>query len=97
MEAAAMENRSVAQQLLNLAHALEEKHASLYRVQAYRRAAETILGLERPVEEIVASEGRKALRQLPGIGPRMSVRIETLVRAGDITTLKKDERDIVRG
>lgn len=92
-----MENRSVAQQLLNLAHALEEKHASLYRVQAYRRAAETILGLERPVEEIVASEGRKALRQLPGIGPRMSVRIETLVRAGDITTLKKDERDIVRG
>jgi DNA polymerase (family 10) len=87
-----MDNRTVAQQLLSLAHGLEEKHASLYRVQAYRRAAETILGLEKPVEEIVAGEGRKALRQLPGIGPKMSVRIETLVRTGEITTLAEDSK-----
>jgi DNA polymerase (family X) len=85
-----MDNRTIAQQLLSRAHLLEEKHASLYRVQAYRRAAETVLGLERPVEEIVAGAGRKALRQLPGIGPKMSARIETLVRTGEITTLKED-------
>ena len=82
-----MDNRTIAQLLLSLAHSLEEKHASLYRVQAYRRAAQTILGLEQPIEEIVAGEGRKALRQLPGIGPKMSVKIETLVRTGEITTL----------
>ena len=87
-----MDNRTIAQQLLTRAHFLEKKHASLYRVQAYRRAAETILGLERPVEEIVAGEGRKALRQLPGIGPKMSVRIETLVRTGEITTLNEDSK-----
>jgi DNA polymerase (family 10) len=87
-----MDNRTVAQQLLTLAHFLEEKHASLYRVQAYRRAAQTILGLERPVEEIVAGEGRKALRQLPGIGPKMSTRIETLVRTGEIATLKEESK-----
>jgi DNA polymerase/3'-5' exonuclease PolX len=84
-----MENRTVAQRLLSLAHSLEEKHASFYRVQAYRRAAETVLGLEQPVEEIVACQGPKALRQLPGIGPKMSARIETLVRTAEITTLKE--------
>jgi DNA polymerase (family 10) len=87
-----MDNRTVAQRLLSLAHSLEEKHASLYRVQAYRRAAETILGLERPVEEIVTGEGSKALRQLPGIGLKMSVKIETLVRTGEITTLTEDSK-----
>lgn len=90
-----MENCTIAQKLLTLAHSLEEKHASFYRVQAYRRAAETILGLERPVEEIVAGEGRKALRQLPGIGPKMSVRIETLVRTGEISILKEDASTMV--
>ncbi len=90
-----MENRTIAQRLLSLAHALEEKHAGLYRVQAYRRAAETILGLERPVEEIVACQGRQGLRDLPGIGPRMSARIENLVRAGEITTLKEGARTMI--
>ena len=75
-----MDNRTIAQRLLDMAHTLEEEHASLYRVQAYRRAAETILGLDRSLEEIVIHDGRKALRQLPGIGVKMSVKIETLVR-----------------
>jgi DNA polymerase (family X) len=90
-----MENRTIAQRLLRLAHSLEENHASLFRVQAYRRAAETILGLEQPVEEIVACEGRKALRQLPGIGSKLSARIETLVRTGEITSLKEDAHTMV--
>ena len=79
-----MDNRTIAHRLMELAHSLERKHASLFRVQAYRRAAETILGLERPVEEIVAADGRKTLKQLPGIGAKLSVKIETLVRTGEI-------------
>ena len=75
-----MDNRTLAQRLLEMAHSLEEKHASLYRIQAYRRAAETILGLDRPIEDLVAGEGRKALKQLPGIGPKLSEKIEKLVR-----------------
>jgi DNA polymerase (family 10) len=87
-----VDNRTIAQQLLETAHSLESKHANLYRVQAYRRAAETILGLEQPVEEIVAHAGRKALKALPGIGVKMSARIETLVRTGEIATLKEEDR-----
>jgi DNA polymerase/3'-5' exonuclease PolX len=85
-----MDNRTIAQRLLAMAHNLEHEHASLYRVQAYRRAAETILGLERSVADIVALDGRKALRELPGIGAKMSVRIETLARADEIANVKED-------
>jgi DNA polymerase (family X) len=86
-----MDNRTIARQLLEEAHSLEKKRVSLYRVQAYRRAAETILGLEQPVEEIVSRDGRKALKELPGIGGRLSIKIETLVRTGEIATLKEGE------
>ena len=86
-----MDNRTIAQRLLEMARSLEGKHASLYRVMAYRRAAQTVMGLDQPVEEIVASAGRKALKDLPGIGVKLSVKIETLVRNGDIATLKEDE------
>jgi DNA polymerase (family X) len=82
-----MDNRAIAHRLLEAAHSLEEKRASLYRVQAYRRAAQAVLGLDRPVEDLVAAEGRKALKALPGIGPKLSIKIETLVRTGEIANL----------
>jgi DNA polymerase/3'-5' exonuclease PolX len=91
LEGSTVDNRTIAQRLLDAAHSLEGKRASLYRVQAYRRAAQTIMGLDQPVEEIVAGSGRKALRELPGIGVKLSVKIETLVRTGGIATLKEDK------
>ncbi len=90
-----MENRVIARQLLDMAHSLEEKHANFYRVKAYRRAAQTVLGLDRPVEEIVAGAGRKALKQLPGIGGSMSEKIEKLVRTGDIANLREDNETMI--
>ena len=82
-----MDNRSIARRLLAMAHALEERHANFHRVKAYRRAAETVLGLDRPVEDLVAGAGRRALAELPGIGGSLSEKIEKLVRIGDIPTL----------
>jgi DNA polymerase (family 10) len=90
-----VDNRTIAERLLDMAHTLENKHASLYRVQAYRRAAETILGFERPIEDVVAGEGRTGLAQLPGIGAKLSRKIETLVRTGRIPTLKEDDQTLV--
>jgi DNA polymerase (family X) len=90
-----MDNRTVARKLLDWAHSLEAEHASFYRVKAYRRAAETIMGLECPVEELVSGAGRKALRALPGIGGRMSEKIEKLVRTGDISTLNEDNQNML--
>lgn len=90
-----MDNRTVARQLLNAAHHLEQEHASLYRVRAYRQAAETVLGLDEPIEDIVSHSGRKALKRLPGIGASLSAKIETLVRTGAIANLKEENRNLV--
>jgi DNA polymerase (family X) len=86
-----VDNRTVAHQLLEVAHSLEAKQASFYRVRAYRQAAQTILGLAEPIEEIVSHAGRKALKELPGIGISLSAKIETLVRTGEIATLKEED------
>jgi len=77
-----MDNRRVAEELTRLAGYLVGQHASLYRVRAYRRAAETLLGLDEQVEVIVASRGRAGLEELPGIGKHISGTIESLVRTG---------------
>ena len=75
-----MDNRTLAERLASTARTLEAEHASLFRVRAYRRAAETILGLDCPVEKLIAQGGRQRLAELAGIGPRLSRTIEILIR-----------------
>jgi DNA polymerase (family 10) len=82
-----MDNRTIAKQLLDHAHHLEERRRNLYRIRAYRRAAEIILGLDRPLAEIAAEGGRNRLRELPGIGRSLSTKLEKLLATGDLETL----------
>jgi holliday junction DNA helicase RuvA len=87
MEASSMDNRTIANRLIAVAHQMEGQRANLYRIRAYRQAAQAVLWLERPVEAIVAETGRKGLKRAPGIGASLSETIETLVRTGEIATL----------
>lgn len=81
-----MDNRAIAQKLLDYAHYLEAREANIYRCRAYRQAAETILSLNRPAVQIVENEGRDGLEALPGIGSHLSYTIEGLVREGVFRT-----------
>ncbi len=85
-----MDNHTIAERLREYANYLESQEMNVYRVRAYRRAAETVLGLERPVVEIVEREGRAGLEALPGIGPHLSFTLEGLVRTGEFRTLGSD-------
>jgi DNA polymerase/3'-5' exonuclease PolX len=75
-----MDNRTLVERLTNKAHALESHRASLFRIRAYRRAIETILGLEVPVAKLLEEGGRRKLADLPGIGRGLSRTIEDLLR-----------------
>lgn len=86
-----MDNFTIAEQLIERAHDLEKDQVNLFRVRAYRRAAQVIRGLDRPVEDLLSEAGRKALKELPGIGVSLSTKIETLVRTGEFPNLKKEE------
>jgi hypothetical protein len=85
-----MDNRTIAQRLVEYANYLESQEMNVYRVRAYRKAAETVLRLERPLEEIVNREGRAGLEALPGIGSHLSFTLEGLVRTGEFRTLGSD-------
>jgi DNA polymerase/3'-5' exonuclease PolX len=84
-----MDNRVIAQKLTQVARYLGEQEASLYRARAYRRAAETVLGLDEPIADIVARHGRRGLQELPGIGPGIARTIETLVHTGELSKVKE--------
>jgi hypothetical protein len=89
-----MDNRQIAQKLLDYAQFLEAREANLYRVRAYRKAAETVLGLDRQLADLVAAEGRAGLEELPGIGSHLSYTLQELIRTGEFHTLSPDGGDI---
>jgi hypothetical protein len=79
-----LDNFAVARRLEQAAKTLEEQDASLYRVRAYRTAAATVRGLDRPAIEILRDGGRRALLELPGIGDRLAGTLEQLLLTGHI-------------
>lgn len=89
-----MDNRQIAQRLIAYAEYLEAREANLYRVRAYRRAAETVLGLDRPLADLVAAEGRAGLEELPGIGSHLSYTLEEIARTGEFRVLNSEGETI---
>jgi DNA polymerase (family X) len=65
-------NSSIARRLDEVAQILEEQGANVFRVGAYKRAAEMLRELNRPVDEILRTEGLEGLQRLPGIGETLA-------------------------
>src|SRR5438132_6805729 len=89
-----MNNRQIAHLLIDYAEYLEARAANLYRIRAYRRAAETVLALDRPLADLVAAEGRAGLEELPGIGLRLANTLEEIVRRGEFSLLNSKGENI---
>jgi hypothetical protein len=86
-----MDNLTIAKRLLDHAAYLEGQDVNIYRLRAYRQAADTIMSLERPVRDIVELQGRKGLEEFPGIGSHLSFAIESLVRTGELRTIHGED------
>jgi Holliday junction resolvasome RuvABC DNA-binding subunit len=82
-------NPRIARRLEEVAQLLEAQAGNLYRVQAYRRAAETLRRLPQSAAEIVRREGEPGLRRLPGIGESLARSIATLVLTGKLPMLHR--------
>lgn len=82
-------NLDVAARLDEAATLLKEQRANPYRVQAYRRAAETVRALERPVGELIDAEGIAGLDALPGIGPSLARAIVQIAMTGRMPMLTR--------
>jgi DNA polymerase (family 10) len=86
-----LENEAIAERLEAFAALLDLAGANHYTSRAYRRAAGTIRETLVPVDDLVRA-GR--VRELRGIGPGISARLEELVETGRIAELDELEREV---
>jgi DNA polymerase (family 10) len=77
-----MSNADVAQVFSEIATLLEIKGENPFKVRAYQRVAETILGLTQDLSEL---RQRGELRSLPGVGASTAEKIEELLDTGRST------------
>ena len=82
-------NQQVAAKLREAADVLEQQAANPFRVGAYRRAAETIAGLEEDLSVLVADAGVDALIALPNIGRGIAAAIDEILRTGRWAQLER--------
>lgn len=75
-------NREIAEQLRQAADLLEQQGANPFRIQAYRRAADTVAQLPEDVRVLVERQGMDGLLGLPGIGQGMAKAVYEMVTTG---------------
>ncbi|MDZ7844918.1 MAG: DNA polymerase/3'-5' exonuclease PolX [Anaerolineales bacterium] len=76
-----MNNKQLADLLENIAHLLEIKGEVIYKVLAYRKAAESLRELGQEVETIY-QDG--SLKEIPGVGEAISEKIKEILETGDL-------------
>lgn len=86
-----MDNRSVSLLLNEIADILEIQGSNPFRIRSYRRTAETLEGLSRPVEDIAQTEG---LQSIAGIGKDLDEKIRKIIATGTCPTLEKLRCDV---
>ena len=82
-------NLEAAQLLRDTAELLAQQQANPFRVNAYRRAAETLESLDLDAREILRTEGLDGLIRLPFIGRGLASAIETIAHTGRLPQLDR--------
>ncbi len=82
-------NRYLAERMREAAALLESQGANIFRIGVYRRAADTVAHLDRPVEEIWRAEGLEGLDALPGIGRSLAASVAEMLCTGQWAQLNR--------
>ena len=88
-----MKNQSIAQIFNEIAELLDLKAENVFRVRAYRRAAQNIEGLSKDV----AILSREDLESIPGIGKDLAGKIQEYLDTGKITQHEELKKQIPHG
>lgn len=84
-----LDNRQIAEQLEEIARRLDPVETNAFRTAAYRRAAETLRQLDKPLVRLVANQGEAGLLRLPGIGRTIARQIAQSFKRGYLPLLKQ--------
>ncbi len=87
-----VQNKKIADKLIQLADLMDIKGESQFRIRAYRNAAQSISGSSRNLSEMVIN-GEK-ISKLPEIGESIAHKIEEIVKTGELQQLEKLKKEI---
>ena len=86
-----MNNSPIANIFRNIADILEIEGENLFRIRAYRKAADTVEGLSEDISKIAE---QKNLTDLPGIGEDLASKIKEFLDTGKISAYEKLRKKI---
>ena len=84
-----LSNEQVADRLEEVAHLLENQNANVFRVRAYRIAAQTVRSQPQPLQDLLKADGLRGLTRLPGIGESLGRMIDRIVTTGRVGLLDR--------
>jgi DNA uptake protein ComE-like DNA-binding protein len=76
------DNQAIAEKLQEIADLLEQQNANPFRVNAYRRAAQTVLAHDEELAVLAEQEGVEGLDKLPAIGRSIALAIQEMLNTG---------------
>jgi len=82
-------NESIADKLREAAALLEAQGADVFRVRAYRRAADTVASMTEDADAVLEREGPAGLERLPNVGKGIAAAIAEMVLTGGWTRLAR--------
>lgn len=92
-----MSNPEIAEKLAFVGKLLLLKGENVFRVRAYERAAQAIIGLPLDLKGIYDVGGRQAVMGIDGIGEDLSLKIEEMLTTGKLAYLEKLTKEIPKG
>lgn len=79
-------NRTLAELFRKIADLLSLRQANPHRIRAYRRAAESLSGLQ---EDVAAVSAQGELQRIPGIGRDLANKIQEFLKTGTIQSYEE--------
>ncbi len=92
-----MPNLSASAALQTIARILTLQEENPFKIRAYERVALTLEGMTEGIEEIYQRGGVKALKEVPGIGVDIALKLEELITTGKIAFLEKIKKEVPEG
>ncbi|MFH1826012.1 MAG: DNA polymerase/3'-5' exonuclease PolX [bacterium] len=84
-----MDNQQFAKILWEIAEFLELKQDNIFKIRAYRKAAQIISSLSVDLGEIYKKGGLKGLQEIPGIGEHIAAKCEEFIKKGKVSAHQK--------
>jgi len=89
-----MKNQEVADILYKIADYLELQEEIVFKIVAYRRAAQNIESLSKDIAEIYKNKGIDGLMDLSGVGKDIALKIEEIIKTGKLKYLEELKKRI---